>query len=188
MLAFIAGTSIFLKSSKDYKLLVIYISVGLVVTFLSCLLAWNCKSNLFLFHAFTLFENIILSSIFVFWIQNLKAKRIIKFCIIGFATFWLFAKIFIENVQRFDNFTLSLNSAILIIISGYAISKILFESRSVLFYNPKFWILSGVLIYYSGCLILFALSNVIYYWSLHNVLNIVYKILITTGFILKWKK
>lgn len=188
VLAVIVGASIFRWISKPYRILAVYLFLGAIISIIGYICATQSINNLFLFHFHTLMENILLSTILLFWIDNIKIKRIIIFTMISFSIFWFISKYTFEDISKFDNYTSSLNSSLLIIYSGYAISRQLLDRTKNLLQFPEFWVSTGILVYYSGCFILFALSNLVYFWTIHNYLLAISKIFFIAGFITEWKK
>jgi hypothetical protein len=96
----------------------------------------------------------------------------------------LIAKIFIENYTNFDNISSSLSSAIITVISAYTLLGLV-KNWGKPTENAVFLIVSGFLIYFSGNLVLFALSATVISsaWIIHMILLIVSNLFYTGGFL-----
>lgn len=148
--------------------------------------------NLWLFNLYNLIEFALLA---LFFISLFKFERKWNLIIsLGYFVA-LIVMIYISISQSFTenlNSTLmGLESIILICSAVYyfkvMLSKLEFDTP---WSNPFFWINSGVLLYFSGGFFIFIfsdyrdVSNTINLWDIHNIIHIIYNILIIIGF---WK-
>lgn len=140
-------------------------------------------SNLWVFHVFTLLEYSLLVLVFSYWQKTDILRKALRLSIPVFALIWILAKFYVEDLTSFDNFTSSLENAVIIGVSGYALLELGKEDLNSLSREPRFWVSSGVLIYFAGNLILFAISSVIMMWWTHNVLRIIYNLCQAGGFL-----
>jgi len=182
------GASVYKYLTKELKLLLFFMIFGLGTTYVSYLMASRQINNLWLFHIHTLLEYIVYVTVFSLLIEHKKLKKILRGSIIVFGLIWIVAKIFFEDISKLDNITSSLNSGLLTLVSGYILMFLLFEKSEQASQRYKFWFTSGVLVYYSGCIVVFALSNQIYSWQLHSIFSIISRFLFIGGFITKWRQ
>jgi hypothetical protein len=159
-----------------------FLLLGLVEA-IGLYLALNKISNLWLFHVFTPLEYGFLTLVFSCWQKKPLLRLLLRLSIPLFALICLLNKLYLEDVSRFDNFTATLESAALILISVYTLFDLYRETASALFRDPRFWIAVAVLVYFSGNLPVFAFANIITLWSMHHFLNITSNILFTGGFL-----
>lgn len=135
-------------------------------------------------HFYTLLEFIVIVYVLSQWQNKIKPKTLLLLTYIPFFIIWLIAKIFIENTTNFDNISSSLSSAIITVISAYTLLGLV-KDWSKPTENAVFLIVSGFLIYFSGNLVLFALSSTVITssWVIHNGLAIVTDLFYAGGFL-----
>lgn len=192
-LSFIVGL-LCIKSINRYLVpIFLIVSVSFVTEIINVVLVRSNINNLFIFHFYTVIEFILISFFYLlFFKKYLNANYLLLpipvFLIVTFIDYK------INGLNSMDNFSASIEA---VILSIYSLVSFLFVMRKLLFENilsaPFFWINSGVLFYFSGGLLVFAFSN--YFlatelsnhsalWSIPQLLNILYNILISIGF---WK-
>ncbi|MFQ6610547.1 MAG: hypothetical protein ACE5D7_07080 [Fidelibacterota bacterium] len=138
---------------------------------------------MFILHSYTLVEFIFVVYILSKWQNRIKQEILLSLTYVPFFIIWLIAKIFIEDFSNFDNISSSLSSAVITVLSAYVLLELVKEwnkSRG----NAVFWVASGFLIYFSGNLVLFALSTtvIISTWAIHNILVIISNLFYVGGF------
>jgi hypothetical protein len=100
-----------------------------------------------------------------------------------YALFWVSAKTFIENVDKFDSYSSSLSAVILICMALVSLYDMMKTSSEPFVKDPRLWFAMAVLFYFSGNLMNFALFNSIFVWRLHMALNIIHNLLLTGVFL-----
>lgn len=152
---------------------------------ISVMLLWfKGINNLFIMHFYTLFEFVVIVYILSQWQNRIRPKILLLITYIPFFIIWLIVKTFIENSTNFDNISSSLSSAIITVISAYTLLGLVKDWGKPT-ENAVFLIVSGFLIYFSGNLVLFALSSTVLSssWVIHNGLGIVADLLFAGGFL-----
>jgi len=183
---FIVGLNLYNKLDTGMKFLLLLFGIGLLIDAFGYYLYFFTKiqNNIWLYHFYTLIEYSLLIAAFSYWQKDFKLKRMFRISIPGFAVLWIGAKLFCENFSLPDNYTASLECVLLVAVSFstlYALSK---EHLDNIFRDPRFWVGSAVLVYFSGNLLTFALSNIIGNWSFHHqLMNITANLLYTGGFL-----
>jgi len=151
-------------------------------------------NNFYLFHFFTIIEFTLISQFYHRFFKQYFNPLIIKILIFAFLII-AFIDYRLNGFNYVDNFSITIESVILTFYSVfffyYILKNLLFEN---LLNAPFFWINTGVIIYFSGNLILFAFSNYLFetepkkyhmlWYTVHAIINISYNILISVGF---WK-
>ena len=120
----------------------------------------NKINNLWLMHIFTPIQFGFFLWIFSHW-QKKFTKYFFLALIPAFSIFWLVAMLFFESFNNFNSYTRPLEALLLILISGYTLYQINKEQIGSMFQTPSFWISSGTLVYFSGMILLYALSNIL---------------------------
>jgi len=179
----IIGLIRFKSLSKELKLFLFFIIFIILTDLTLFFLAAKRINNLWLIHFYTLFEFIILSFLFSYWQKTKYVIYGLRFSIFIFALIWIVAKIVLENFSRFDNFTASFSSIILMCFAIITLINLIKEPTFNILREPKFWVSSGILIYFGGNFFSFALSTVITVWSLHDVINIIANLFYAGGFL-----
>lgn len=162
--------------------MVYFVLLGLVDVS-SLYLALNRINNIWLFHLFTPLEYGILVMVFSYWQKEPLLRLVLRLSIPLFVLICLVNKLFLENLVSFDNFTVSLESSALIMISVFTLFSLYRDNSGLISKDPRFWITVAVLIYFAGNLPTFAFANIIALWSIHSILNITSNILFSGGFL-----
>ena len=181
-----------LKRSLPLRVLFCLIVISLLSDLASGYMQSHAIHNLWLINLY----NIIEYSLFaVFYLLLFKLNKNPKY-IVG--TLYLMGLIIIVITSFTQSFSEHLNSTLLGMKSIILICSSVFYFKVMLdeiefetpWSNPFFWINSGVLIYFSGCFFIFifseyrGVSRTINLWDIHNIIHIIYNLLILIGF---WK-
>ena len=186
LIPFIAGLILYKNLSTVMKFVLLLFGVGLLIDTLGYYLYFftQSRSNIWLYHFYTLIECSLLIYVFSHWQKNIKLERIFHLSIPGFAVLWIGAKFFFEDFSQPDNYTASLECLLLVGVSFRTLYVVNKEQVKTIFQEPRLWISAAVLVYFSGNLLTFALSNIIGNWSFHHqLMNITANLLYTGGFL-----
>ncbi len=168
---------------RPLKILVVFIGVSFLIDVLLYPIQSIWGNNLWLFHLFTLFEFIIFMHVFSNW-QKPKLALFLKRSVYLFLLIWLGSKIWLEDFYNMDNYTSSLASLVISMVSLYTMVTLIMESLKVSIYNDaKFWVSTGVLIYYGGNIFTFALSSIFVFWPIHNIIQLISLFCYSKGFL-----
>ncbi len=172
---FLVGLFFYRSLNIDMRVLLIFLSAGVVSTSVGLYLAIQVKNNLLLFHIWTLTEYTFLIFIFSFWQKSYRFKKALRWSIPLFMFLWLVAKISqIEQFDQIHNATRSIGSIILMSVSIYTLYQ-LNEVSNTLYKDYRFWVCLGVLFYYPSSIALFSLSDlrlVSQTWHVHAMMNV----------------
>ncbi len=119
------------------------------------------QTNLWLIHLYTPIQFGFLMWVFSSWQENLNVKRLFQLLIPTFVLVWAIAALFVEHKNEFNTFSRPTESILLIIASGYTLYQVNKEKVESLFSQPSFWFGSGTLIYFTGMVVLFTITNVL---------------------------
>ncbi len=179
MLPFTVGLVLYRKVDKAGHVLLWFLGVVLVSELLGFV---SVFSRFWVVHVYTLFEYGFLVWLFSLWERHPNRQKWLRMSIAVFAVIWLLSKVFIEDLSRFDSYTTSLEGVVLMAVSAYSLFMLSYEDTTVMYLDPRFWVACGILIYFTGSLMLFALFNLseafafpnsIFRWPIHSILNIV---------------
>lgn len=151
-------------------------------------------NNLPILHIYTGIE---FSLIFIFYMLFYKQYYKLKILYLLLPLFYVVTYIDykVNGLNEMDSFSVTVESTFFIVLS---LLSFFFIIRHLIFENilnmPFFWINSGILIYFSGNILLFIFSNSfdksemktfsMLWFTIHSLLNIIYNSLICIGF---WK-
>ena len=152
------------------------------------------RTNLPLLHVYTPLEFIFLTIFYSRIGARSIGNRTALWMISMFVIFSIGNSIWIQNIYTFNTYSRSLEALVFIIVSLLTFRQFLRElNQESLQQDPVFWVNAGFLIYFSGSLFLFILSNYIlpmtrsanlHIWAFHSFLSIVLYCLISIGL---WK-
>ncbi len=131
------------------------------------------KNNLFIFHIFTPLEYIILALLFKVIIVNTTVKRLLAYSIPVFIVVAILFSIFIQKLNESNSAVITLESVIMIFLSLYYLREVLLlQHATVLHKFPLFWIIVGILIYFTGNLVIEGLLNYVIVHSMELAIRI----------------
>jgi hypothetical protein len=146
--------------------------------------------NLWVSQIFTLIEYVLILSMYYLWKPPKTDKRILMIGIIAFIALWTVSKFTFEPFYRDDTYTSAIAKTIEIITSAWVLFDVLGDSNAVVKTDARVWISSGIIIYASGTLFLFALFNLMLdtspeliktLWPINWILTIVFTLLLARG-------
>lgn len=182
----------FKQLSQTQKLIGYLVMTATIVELMANLLWFSQMRNLVVYNSFAIINFNFILLIYVKRLDKLW-KKILTYLMIVFNAFFLIDTLLIkkiENYQYYLNSNITTAASLIYIAIGIKyFSKLLKEVKyQKLEKNPLFWFSSGIILYYSGALILFLLSNQVstnpeeyslYYeialagWGLNSVFNLI---------------
>ncbi|MDX9759442.1 MAG: hypothetical protein RBU27_09800 [Bacteroidota bacterium] len=148
--------------------------------------------NLIVYDIFTALEYVFLILVFSAWHEDKLFRTAMLASIPVFLVVWLSATFIFQTSGSFDSIFLSIESIVFVFLSVVTLAKEMRDSSVLLVDNPRFWVASGVLVYFAGNLFVFALIEQLlqpgvtrYHsaWMIHTALNVTKNILFTLGFL-----
>lgn len=179
---------------RSLRFLEWFILAAVVNTIIMLTLGFYHIHNLWTMHFFTLIELTFVVAIYLSWMQRRRHKLVLLCCLVGFWVLWVISKFSFEPLSLADSWTSLISKVLQIAFSTYLLIDIVKESEIVWTNDPRLWIVTGILIYASGSLFLFALFNKMLeispdhlkmVWSLNWILTIVSNLLFIRGFLCK---
>ncbi len=177
---------------KDLKILSVFFIITVASQATQLYLALHHTNNMFMFHYYTLLEYFAIMMVISMWQRTSIMQQVFRWSIVLYTIVWLFAETKFESPEAFDNFTSSFSSLLFLAASSYTLFTVIDDNKGSLFRNPKFWILSAILMYYAGSLVFFALSNailfytrpeIVFAWSLHWGIGILANVFYASGYL-----
>ena len=187
------GWYYFRNLSKSYKLFVIYVSFSVLVGLLERYLIVILGSNHILYHFYSPIEFcfIIIGILLLINIDSLKTKALL--IITPYLIFWIYAKLTLEPLNQMANVSIAVANTIVFIVAVFGSLRIALTSFGSIFRDPRITLIIGILIYFGGSIIIFALSNLIFHegeipakslWKIHNGMHILFNFIMIYSFYL----
>ncbi len=146
--------------SASEKVIFAYMITSALFNILAASLAARNINNLPLLHVYTVLEFMLVTGFFITATDNKKEKTIIRCLWIIFPILALLNILYLNSVFLYNQMPRSVGAIIILILCIYFLMKSLsFSAAPVPFFN--FAIVVALLLYFSGSLALFALSNFI---------------------------
>lgn len=188
------GAFRFKKLSYQQKNMLLLVVIWFVLDGIGRILWINATSNLFLGHAHTLLEFLLLTRVFYLSLGSFAPRRFFPIVGLSFTLLAVANTIFVQALDLNNSYIKLLESLLLISFSLMYFFKVGKEMKISRPENePMFWISTAVLIYFSGSIFIFLNANFILLysedlgiriWFIHAVFFILFSILITISF---WK-
>jgi hypothetical protein len=177
---------------RDLTIFFYYLIITFIITGWMTYLASHGTNNLWLIHLQTPMEFTFFMWLFARWQEDAFLKRFFQITIPVFVCVWAALVFFVEKIDQFSTYSKPTETILLIIASGYCLFQVNKEKVESLFRQPSFWISSGALIYFTGTVILFTVSNLLLReseaelrtaWWVVIILNIIANLFYLAGFI-----
>ncbi len=154
------GVALYVRTRLDpgLKFIVLDLAFGIVFDFLTISLRHLDFAHLWAMHFFTLLEFTLHSLAFFFWAASDGKKKTIKLAAILFGLIWLVSKFTIEDMNKWDSYTAPLAYLWLTILAAMALLEFIQKNTESAHIHSRFWVLIGVLLYYSVASMLMALG------------------------------
>jgi hypothetical protein len=156
--------------TKSLKIILYLLAIGFLFNSIEIILASFKIRNVPLFHLYTVIEFVLISLYFYFLTKRDFFKKIIRIFLVIFFVVVVLNKIFLETIDKLDNYTLTIESIFLLILSSIYLTEYLSDNLIVKIRDYKFLLAIGFMIYFGGNLFVFALSNEFDIWLVHNIL------------------
>ncbi len=174
---------------RTFIILTIAIAIALIADVANITLAFMQVNNLPVAHAYGLLEGILLITFFSY-LLNWKNQTWTSVAI-AYTLVYVADSIFLESIYSFNAWSRSLEALLMIGLCVMAFSMFYSREEDIFIEkSPHFWIVIGILTYFSGALFSFLLSTDMlsqsserFYgsWILHNFSNVLKNIIFTIG-------
>lgn len=190
ILPLLAGLTYVRHLNRPLRLLILFYLFILGVNVSNIYSHIHQVSNLWGLNAFIMVEYAFLAYIFSFWIDRPKVKKLLQTSIPLMILSWVIVKLCGATLFDTLHYFKVVESSLLISLSTYKLHKITSESESPSYQLPEFWISVGVLLYFSGNILLFIAMKLFLdmqlfakVWMIHVGLNVVANLFYSGGFL-----
>jgi hypothetical protein len=193
----ILGLFYFIQQPRDLKLLSVFFFITMSVEFFLFLIAKHKTNNVWLINLFMLFEGISFFYILSLWTNSVYFKRTLLIFFIVYFIVWIITTIVANTIFDHNAIEKILKCILLSFSSGYILIKYSTESITNIFKEYRFWILTGLLFYFSLTLIVHATGDLITVvngrpayltWFIHSFVNAVTNIFFLIAYLCFFRK
>lgn len=190
----ILGVWRFGKLSRELRVVAIYLVVSMAFSLTQYYFAKRNINNLWLTHFFTPIQYAFLAWTLSLWQRSPQIQRILQMSAVIFAAICLGSILLLENLRTFNIYSRPFESVLLVISSGYALYLLNKNDSGSLLRRPEFWVSSAILLYFSGMVVLYAMSNSFLRasfdtlrvaWIAHSVVSVIFSSLFAVAFLCK---
>jgi len=182
------------KNLKDLRLFWYFITFCVFFELLSGYYAFYGRNNLFLINIYTVIELVAIAFSFRAWIENEIFKKFIPWVCVLFIITWTYLT-YINGIIQFNDKATLYESLIILSLSGYFLISYVSKAEHAPFRDSKFWISSGIFIYFATTMILFSsllfIKNPIigkYFGFIHVIINFFINLIFFIGFLCRRAK
>ena len=180
----------------ELRILSWFLLVDFLANCISSLLGMNGINNMAVMHIYTFVEFAILSYFYHFLFADKRISHVIAFTVVLFFVASLVNALFFQNIYTFNSYTKSIEALLVSILAITLFARDLDSIGGNKRVNAVMaYANTGILIYFSGSFIWFAVCNLMpsnsmfawYMWALHATLLLVFYVL-TAVTLWKYKK
>lgn len=194
--AIVVGMAKFRHLPAPLRIIALHVLIAGAVD-LTATILWHQKvNNLFLLHIYTIEECGLILWFYSYLLGDAISRKWFLYVFLGFLLLSVANSIFLQPLSRNNTYARSIEAVIIIACAVLYFYKMLSEAKlKAPARSPYFWINTGFLIYFSGSLVLFTLSNYIRgpqyrqlrldIWTMHAFFAILLYVLIGIGL---WKQ
>lgn len=176
------------------KVMAFYVFLGGLIQVSSSYLNGLGHNNLWLLHLYTPLEFACIVWFYGMVLRGFIKKTVFVWLGVGFAALSALNSAFLQDPKMFNTYARSFEGLLVIVLCLAWCYKTLTEMKiRHLQQDPVFWVNTGFLLYFSGNVLLFAVSNYIvdinralnlYIWAFHAIFSILVYFFISIGL---WK-
>lgn len=132
------------------------------------------ESNQFLINLYWLMEFEFILYLYFQWIKNKILKEVFQYFGLAYLLFWTFNQFYFDDPTRFNEPVAVVSFIFLIVASVLVFYHLILAATDRLANAAIFWIGTGIILYCSGTIIVFTLSNTVMKMGLEYFISIWY--------------
>lgn len=173
LIPFFIGLSRFNKLDSTLKIIFYLVSISTGMTLLMIYFGIAKRSNSWLMHIYTVVEFLLISYFYYRLFSKKVFRKIITILFGVFSIVVILNKIYLEPLNKIDNYSLTIESIILLILTSMFLVDFLINNFIINIRDYRILLTVGYMIYFGGNLFIFALSNEVNgIWFVHNLIYI----------------
>jgi len=165
------------------KLALLYLLVAGCTNVAAAMLAFSNRNNLFLLHLYTAVEFALLSAYFMLLIKQHYFRFVALPLVAFFFLFCLYNAFNLQTVTRFNSYPRSAEAVLLPTYGLYYLYTNIGNHQTKRRNRPHYWMVIGIIIYFTSSLIQFSFSNIftvslskdvrLWLWTFHTSMVII---------------
>lgn len=171
------------KLKKPYHLLFLLIFIGVAIEIVNDI-AKDIAINKLTLNIYTFAETILLTLIYLKFIDSSKWKRFVVIILLLLCSFFLINFLLIQGINMLNSYSMVLECGFMIVLSARLFYQIIINVPSEsLIKSEIFWFNTAIFIYFSLNIFTFLFSNMLYgklnshffgfrLWNIHGITNI----------------
>ena len=176
----------FLKRlTLELRILLLFICTAWLVEMLTVMYSAQFDPNYVILHIYTFIEFGLLMLVFALWQTRDKFRRILAYTVPVIVVALIYLKFWRAQTQSqpmFDDIAMTIESVVLIAAALLTLVELTSENITFVLSNPRFWVISAVLLYFAGNIVIFALSHRVLgdansvrviVWTVQSALNVI---------------
>jgi hypothetical protein len=188
----LAGIWRFKRLDRPMKMFFLLCVWSLIDVITEYILSVKHINNYFLINYYFLLDSLFLSVVYSYSIEDKRTKRIILILAMLFIVIWVVDKLMFAVPGQMNNEMAVTSRLFIIIASILIVVAVMKKTDSLLIDRPIFWVSTGSVLYSTGVLLIFGLSNelskmgIFYFyvaWHINWSLAIVANLMFTRGFL-----
>ncbi len=185
------GIMYYRYADKAIRIILAFLVVSLTINTAGSIIASYNINNLPLLHLYTLLESALLFLFFGLSIRSETGRKLSRIFLFAFPVLCIVDLLFFHSIYQFNSYTRPVESILLVILAMTYISEQVGQERKTGAERAKFWIVLGLLLYFSASFFQFLFSNVLHVtaekhirlmiWNIHACFVLIMYILIAVG-------
>lgn len=183
---------------RAQKIALLYLLIAGCTNVVAAILAFNNRNNLFLLHLYTAVELILLSAYFILLIRHCYFRSMAISLAVIFFLFCLYNAFNQQGITEFNTYPRSIEAVLLSAYGLYYLYANIGVHHAKGLNRSHYWIVIGMIIYFTSSLIQFSFSNVytlalskdvrIWLWTFHTSMVIVMYIFFAKAYLTRSDK
>jgi len=170
------------------KLLFLYVTFGGFVEYVTWIMGTFRINNLWVLNLYDLVQYILLMLIFSEWFGPVPGRRL-RYSIVPYSLLWILVRFNFQKMEEPDVFTMSVSSLVILAAAVWGLRSLFMQHERPLRLSPRFWIATGLLVYFCGSIMFFVLGSrisrltlsdalMVYsiHWGVNASVNVLYSI------------
>jgi hypothetical protein len=157
----VVGLFYYRRLMREMKILVLYLSISFIFELSLFLLGLLGINNLWMVQVWTIIEYIFIVVLFSYWMKVGKIRMVLIYSVIPFIIFYIIDVALLSEVDKFNSYSRSVECLIFSGVAGYALYDLSKTHTGSLWQNFRFYLILAVFLYFTGSLMIYALSNLV---------------------------
>jgi len=188
LLPIIGGIFVVKKMPIPIKLFFALTIAAFLAETIALAMAFGKTNNYSVYQTYFLIESTFFASIFYKWYERSFAKRAVLAGYSIVLVVWIYFNVIAYSEKGFSNIPLIVEGIVFIFMASVFMNKKITGARAPVLKDPRFWIDLGIMLNFSGNILIYAGLNYILtqgmaLWRVHWVINILTNAIYLMGFI-----